>query len=65
MGCRGFPFWLHDVPGIVYRTDNEPFKVHHLLHCSSQEASNSHAKTISGVVDGSFICETLQQRLWK
>ncbi|KAI5435900.1 hypothetical protein KIW84_022358 [Lathyrus oleraceus] len=23
---RGFPFWLHDVPGIVYRTDNEPFK---------------------------------------
>ncbi|KAK7399349.1 hypothetical protein VNO78_10531 [Psophocarpus tetragonolobus] len=24
----GFPFWLHDVPGIVYRTDNEPFKTH-------------------------------------
>ncbi|KAF1871179.1 hypothetical protein Lal_00020913 [Lupinus albus] len=23
----GFPFWLHDVPGIVYRTDNEPFKI--------------------------------------
>ncbi|KAK8672803.1 hypothetical protein V6N13_111164 [Hibiscus sabdariffa] len=22
----GFPVWLHDVPGIVYRTDNEPFK---------------------------------------
>ncbi|XP_028786590.1 beta-galactosidase 6-like [Neltuma alba] len=22
----GFPFWLHDVPGIVFRTDNEPFK---------------------------------------
>ncbi|ESR45334.1 hypothetical protein CICLE_v10000420mg [Citrus x clementina] len=22
----GFPFWLHDVPNIVYRTDNEPFK---------------------------------------
>ncbi|KAI4330101.1 hypothetical protein MLD38_028408 [Melastoma candidum] len=22
----GFPFWLHDVPGIVYRTNNEPFK---------------------------------------
>ncbi|XP_027190385.1 beta-galactosidase 6 isoform X2 [Cicer arietinum] len=22
----GFPFWLHDVPGIVYRTDNKPFK---------------------------------------
>ncbi|XP_044470349.1 beta-galactosidase 6-like [Mangifera indica] len=22
----GFPFWLHDVPGIVYRSDNEPFK---------------------------------------
>lgn len=27
LGCRGFPFWLHDVPGIVFRTDNEPFKV--------------------------------------
>ncbi|KAB2030883.1 hypothetical protein ES319_D05G264200v1 [Gossypium barbadense] len=24
----GLPFWLHDVPGIVYRCDNEPFKVH-------------------------------------
>ncbi|CAI0555128.1 unnamed protein product [Linum tenue] len=22
----GLPFWLHDVPDIVYRTDNEPFK---------------------------------------
>ncbi|XP_038720469.1 beta-galactosidase 6 isoform X2 [Tripterygium wilfordii] len=22
----GFPFWLHDVPGIIYRSDNEPFK---------------------------------------
>ncbi|KAG9458938.1 hypothetical protein H6P81_003446 [Aristolochia fimbriata] len=24
----GLPFWLHDVPGIVYRSDNEPFKWH-------------------------------------
>ncbi|XP_039003307.1 beta-galactosidase 6-like [Hibiscus syriacus] len=24
----GLPFWLHDVPGIVYRCDNEPFKMH-------------------------------------
>ncbi|XP_022991144.1 beta-galactosidase 16-like [Cucurbita maxima] len=23
----GLPFWLHDIPGIVYRTNNEPFKV--------------------------------------
>ncbi|KNA18058.1 hypothetical protein SOVF_073980 [Spinacia oleracea] len=22
----GFPFWLHDIPDISYRTDNEPFK---------------------------------------
>ncbi|KAM7276039.1 hypothetical protein ACFE04_017905 [Oxalis oulophora] len=22
----GFPFWLHDIPDIVYRSDNEPFK---------------------------------------
>ncbi|CBI18991.3 hypothetical protein VitviT2T_027055 [Vitis vinifera] len=22
----GLPFWLHDVPGIIYRSDNEPFK---------------------------------------
>uniref|UniRef100_A0A7N0ZT79 Beta-galactosidase n=1 Tax=Kalanchoe fedtschenkoi TaxID=63787 RepID=A0A7N0ZT79_KALFE len=22
----GFPFWLHDIPGIVYRSDNKPFK---------------------------------------
>lgn len=25
--CRGLPFWLHNVQGIVFRTDNEPFKV--------------------------------------
>lgn len=25
---RGFPLWLRDVPGIKFRTDNEPFKVH-------------------------------------
>ncbi|XP_019182356.1 PREDICTED: beta-galactosidase 16-like [Ipomoea nil] len=24
----GFPFWLHDVPGIVFRSDNEPFKLY-------------------------------------
>lgn len=28
---RGFPVWLRDVPGIEFRTDNEPFKVHFLL----------------------------------
>ncbi|CAN6346744.1 unnamed protein product [Urochloa humidicola] len=22
----GFPFWLHDVPNIIFRSDNEPFK---------------------------------------
>ncbi|WOG99698.1 hypothetical protein DCAR_0519053 [Daucus carota subsp. sativus] len=26
----GLPVWLHDVPGIIYRTDNEPFK--NLMH---------------------------------
>ncbi|KAJ8531134.1 hypothetical protein K7X08_025865 [Anisodus acutangulus] len=24
----GFPFWLHDVPAIVFRSNNEPFKYH-------------------------------------
>ncbi|XP_075648009.1 beta-galactosidase 16-like [Castanea sativa] len=24
----GLPLWLHDIPGIVYRSDNEPFKLH-------------------------------------
>ncbi|KAJ4713749.1 Beta-galactosidase [Melia azedarach] len=24
----GLPFWLHDVPGITFRCDNEPFKAH-------------------------------------
>ncbi|CAI9282130.1 unnamed protein product [Lactuca saligna] len=24
----GLPFWLHDVPGIVFRTNNEPFKLY-------------------------------------
>ncbi|TKY45370.1 Beta-galactosidase 16 [Spatholobus suberectus] len=22
------PFWLHDIPGIIFRSDNEPFKFH-------------------------------------
>jgi hypothetical protein len=25
--CSGFPVWLKYVPGISFRTDNEPFKV--------------------------------------
>ncbi|MQM04345.1 hypothetical protein Taro_037145 [Colocasia esculenta] len=25
---KGLPFWLHDVPGIIFRSDNEPFKYH-------------------------------------
>uniref|UniRef100_A0A0D9WGT8 Beta-galactosidase n=1 Tax=Leersia perrieri TaxID=77586 RepID=A0A0D9WGT8_9ORYZ len=24
----GFPFWLHDIPSITFRSDNEPFKRH-------------------------------------
>ncbi|OIT27278.1 PREDICTED: beta-galactosidase 16-like [Nicotiana attenuata] len=24
----GFPFWLHDIPGIVFRSNNEPFKLY-------------------------------------
>ncbi|CAK7346941.1 unnamed protein product [Dovyalis caffra] len=24
----GLPFWLHDIPGIVFRSDNQPFKYH-------------------------------------
>jgi len=27
----GFPVWLHFIPGIKFRTDNEPFKVTLLL----------------------------------
>ncbi|KAG0522158.1 hypothetical protein BDA96_07G012600 [Sorghum bicolor] len=27
----GFPFWLHDVPNITFRSDNEPFKVSKLV----------------------------------
>jgi hypothetical protein len=26
MMIRGFPLWLHFIPGIKFRTDNEPFK---------------------------------------
>ncbi|KAK9048405.1 hypothetical protein SSX86_032632 [Deinandra increscens subsp. villosa] len=26
-GYGGLPFWLHDVPGIVFRTNNDPFKI--------------------------------------
>ncbi|KAJ4823011.1 hypothetical protein Tsubulata_046783, partial [Turnera subulata] len=30
----GFPVWLRDVPGIVFRTDNAPFKVQNRSRCS-------------------------------
>ncbi|KAK1554969.1 hypothetical protein Q3G72_019810 [Acer saccharum] len=32
----GLPFWLHDVPGIVFRSDNEPFKVEYRLSKNSK-----------------------------
>ena len=43
---RGFPVWLKYVPGISFRTDNEPFKVLYLnlcsmlLYCTSSEKEN-------------------------
>lgn len=30
---RGLPYWLREVPGIFFRTDNEPFKVISLYMC--------------------------------
>ena len=30
--CSGFPVWLRDIPGIQFRTDNDPFKVYHHHH---------------------------------
>ncbi|GFZ09805.1 glycosyl hydrolase family 35 protein [Actinidia rufa] len=36
----GLPFWLHDVPGIVYRSDNEPFKVFKLRNEDSERDEN-------------------------
>ncbi|KAF7816832.1 beta-galactosidase 16-like [Senna tora] len=30
----GLPLWLHDIPGIVFRSDNEPFKVFTILSLS-------------------------------
>ncbi|KAI3873532.1 hypothetical protein MKX03_009442 [Papaver bracteatum] len=35
----GLPFWLHDVPGIVYRSDNEPFKIVNLMKAEGLHAS--------------------------
>lgn len=33
--CSGFPVWLRDIPGIEFRTDNEPYKVEEPLSISS------------------------------
>lgn len=32
--CRGFPYWLREVPNITFRTDNSPFKVNYALDSS-------------------------------
>ncbi|GAB2213432.1 hypothetical protein Droror1_Dr00021471 [Drosera rotundifolia] len=37
----GFPFWLHDVPGIHFRCDNEPFKVLSTKHTSFPEVEET------------------------
>jgi hypothetical protein len=29
---RGLPYWLREVPDIVFRTNNEPFKVTNPIH---------------------------------
>lgn len=36
---RGLPFWLHDVPDIIYRSDNAPFKV--LIHLCIAKTQHS------------------------
>jgi hypothetical protein len=30
---RGLPYWLREVPGIIFRSDNEPYKVNTIDHC--------------------------------
>lgn len=30
--CRGFPVWLHHIPGIEFRTYNQPFMVIYMIH---------------------------------
>ncbi|KAK8973773.1 hypothetical protein V6N11_064509 [Hibiscus sabdariffa] len=37
----GLPFWLHDIPGIVYRSDNEPFKVKYFSFLIAMEMFSS------------------------
>lgn len=45
---RGFPVWLRDVPGIVFRTDNEPYKVDFLLFVNLLN-SRTEAEKVSAI----------------
>ncbi|CAN0892310.1 Beta-galactosidase 6 [Linum grandiflorum] len=42
----GFPFWLHDVPGIVFRSDNKPFKVSKIFELTETEVIDIHKRTV-------------------
>lgn len=60
--CRGFPFWLHDIPDISYRTDNEPFKVLLLLILDSCLTSSSFAYNLFLINFCSSTCKILPQK---
>ena len=31
LNLRGLPYWLREIPGIIFRSDNAPFKVNELI----------------------------------
>lgn len=45
--CSGFPVWLRDIPGIEFRTDNEPYKVEQLPFINVVWESDEHYSLFS------------------
>ncbi|KAE8707112.1 Beta-galactosidase 5 [Hibiscus syriacus] len=54
----GFPVWLKFVPGISFRTDNEPFKVSNLLFFRIARAMQGFTEKIVGLMKSNNLFES-------
>ncbi|KAJ4842903.1 hypothetical protein Tsubulata_043380, partial [Turnera subulata] len=55
----GLPFWLHDIPGIVFRSDNEPFK-YYMQKFVSQIVSMMKSKNLYASQGGPIILSQIE-----
>ncbi|KAJ9551096.1 hypothetical protein OSB04_015141 [Centaurea solstitialis] len=55
----GLPFWLHDVPGIIFRTNNTPFK-HHMQNFTTKIVDMMKAEKLFASQGGPIILSQIE-----